>query len=617
MTEKPNIVIRFLKSIWNVVDGTRRLVLNLIFWPIFIYVLILLFRDDGLKVEDRTTLVLAPEGFIVEQYSANPRQRVINSLMDNDTPETQLRDILKALETARDDDRITQVLIRPDYLYGAGLSKLQEIRSAMQSLRESGKRIIAYSEGMSQHQYYLASLADEIWMHPEGLVILEGYGVYRNFYKEGLDKLAVDVHLFRVGEYKSAAEPYVRNDMSPESKEANLFWISSLWQDYLQQVADNRGMPASELEQTINGFAERMRAAGGNAADMALSSRLVDRIGTRDELKDYLAGEGSLDKDDHLRSIGMHGYLTASAPLIERPDQKKVAVIVAQGTIVSGNQSQGTIGGESTSRLIRRAREDDNVSAIVLRVDSGGGAVLPSEKIRHEIELTREEGKPVVVSMSSVAASGGYWVSLSANEVWANPTTITGSIGIFGLFTTFPKTLEKVGIRTDGVGTTPLAGALRPDRPLADEVGEIIQAIIDNGYENFISKVAESRQMTVEAVDEIARGRVWSGSQAHERGLIDHLGGLDKAIASAASLADLGEDYRVSYVEQPVSALDRFLLDMTASVDASIDFSTEPGMMQRLFGNSSLTAMRSDLELLLNEPSDRLGIYAYCFCTIE
>lgn len=612
---QPNVLIRFLRALWHTVDTTRKLVLNLLFlFVLLLVVAAMVQQQSGPMVFEDTALVLNPHGKVVEQYSTDATERAINQMLDQEAPEIRMRDLLRAIESAKDDKRISRIVINPDRIWGIGLSKLQELRVALESFKESGKPVIAYSHGMGQHQYYLASLADEIWLHPEGLVFLEGYSVYRNYYKEGLDKLEVDVHLFRVGEFKSAAEPYVRNDMSEASRESNQYWMGSLWSDFLNDVATQREMSADELAANISQFSERLREADGDGAQAALTHGLVDRLATRDELRDHLVELGTFDSEiDSYRQIGLDAYVHAIDSKLVTPTRDKVAVIVAQGVIIGGDQPSGTVGGESTSRLIRRAAQDDQVKAIVLRVDSPGGGVLASEMIRRELEVAGTTGLPIVVSMSSVAASGGYWISMAADEIWANPGTITGSIGIFGMLTTFPRTLAKIGIHTDGVGTTNLAGAFRPDRNLSENVGEIVQQIIDQGYEKFIAKVASARGMTSAEVDRVARGRVWSGSQAHDRGLVDQLGGLNEAIESAAKLASLGADYRVSYVEKEPSDFETFLLSLTARV---------PGILSHVQRHNWLDVLArqpitTDIQLLLNQGKNRLGSYAYCFCSIE
>ncbi len=609
-----NIITRFIGGIWKLIDFTRRLA-HIVFLLIFFSIISAGFLAMGegplVSIQDQSTLVLAPQGVVVEEFSNDATDRAIARLMDDQVPETRMRDLLKSIQMAGDDGRIERMLIRTDYLWGIGPSQLQELKSAIAQFKESGKPVLAYGYGMSQQQYYLAALADEVWLHPEGVILLEGFGVYRNYFKDGLDKLAVDVHLFRVGEYKSAAEPYIRNDMSDYSKESNSYWLESLWQQYLADVSEQRGMTAEALASHVEGYADDLRRAGGRASEAALAAGLVDKIATEDELRDYLLEDGVFDTDiDSFRQIDAETYLIAQSSFT-LPRANQIAVVVAQGAIVGGDQGPGTVGGESTARLVRKARMDDNTRAVVLRVDSPGGGVLPSEQIRRELELTRASGIPVVVSMSSVAASGGYWISMSANEIWANPATITGSIGIFGLLTSFPKTLEKVGVYTDGVGTTNMAGAFRADRPLQPHVSDIIQQIIEDGYERFIGKVAKARGMTPEAVDLIARGRVWSGQQALDRGLVDKLGGLNEAIASAAELAGISS-YDTRYVEQEASALEQFLLDLTAKLPS---FSVaRDGTLASLLN----TPLPTDITLLLRQSQSRqpVGMYAYCFCTL-
>lgn len=611
-TPQPGAFSRLLRGLWLTVDGTRKVVLNLIFF-FLLFVVIAANMDDGaMIIRSDTALILNPHGMVVEQYSTDATERAINRALDEEIPETRMRDLLQVIEKAASDDNISRLVISPDGMWGIGLSKLQELRAAIETFKASGKSVIAYSHGLGQHNYYLASLADEIWLHPEGLVFLDGYGVYRNFYKEGLDMLEVDVHLFRVGEYKSAAEPFVRNDMSEASKEANRYWLQGLWQDFLEDVSAQRDMTVDELAASVSEFSSRLDETGGDPAQVALQFGLVDKLATVDEFREHLIELGTPDDDnDSFRQISLENYLSVLNRQIAKTSTNKVAVVVAQGVITGGDQPSGTIGSESTTRLIRQARLDE-VSALVLRVDSPGGGVMPSELIRREIEVTRTAGIPVVVSMSTVAASGGYWISMSADEIWANPATITGSIGIFGMLTNIPRTLAKIGIHTDGVGTTELAGAFRPDRELSPKAGEIIQKIIDDGYQKFIHRVAESRGMTPEEIDRIARGRVWSGTQAYDRGLIDNLGGLNDAIAAAADLAGVGEDYRVTYVEPEPTAFERFLLGFSEQARGLLS----PMGRDSWLNTITRGPLDTDLQLLLDQRKDRLGVYAYCFCSM-
>jgi protease-4 len=445
---------------------------------------------------------------------------------------------------------------------GARLTKLEDVRDAIVDFKTGGKQVIATADTYTQDGYYLAAFADEILVHEMGMVVLEGFGRYRMYLKDGIDKLGLDVHVFRVGEYKSAVEPYLRNDMSPEAREADSEWLGDLWRIYLDEVAAARGLSAASIDEYAQNLPRFVAAAGGDTARAALDAGLVDaalsRIGVRDRLIE-LVGE---DEDSHsFNQVAFDDYLeTLDDDRFGRKAKgDRVGVVVARGTILDGSQPPGTIGGDSTAALIRQARTDDHVKAIVLRVDSGGGSAFASEVIRRECEAARADGKPVIASMGSVAASGGYWISTASDQIWAYPSTITGSIGIFGVIPTYQRPLaELLGVRVDGVGTAPLVG-VRPDRELSPEVGELVQGVIDHGYLEFLERVAASRGMTVEEVDPIARGRVWSGQDAFDRGLVDHLGNLDDAIAAAAELAGLGEGYQVSYIEKKLSLRDRIL----------------------------------------------------------
>lgn len=608
MSGKPNFLVRLARGTWRTVDLSRRLLVNLLFLLVIFVVIALLMEDKPVALAERTVLVVSPVGNIVEQYTRSPMDQFTDRLFDREVPETRLRDIIDAIAKAKRDPKIDRLLIWPDGVLSVGVSQLQEIARAVDDFKESGKPVHAYSESMLQQHYYLASLADELWLHPEGLVLLEGYDVYRNYFAEALDKLAVNVHLFRVGEYKSAAEPFVRNDMSPESKEANRYWLDGLWDQFLVQVAPRRGMTPEQLEEVVTNYAEHLAAAGGSPAQMAVATGLVDRVADREELSRYLGSEAAWEEDlATFRQLDFDTYNRRPVPTPKLGDQ--VAVIVAQGPILAGDQPRGAVGGESLSRLIREARADDRVKAIVLRVDSPGGAVIASEKIRGQLAAARAEGTPVVVSMGAVAASGGYWISMAADELIANPGTITGSIGIFGLLTTFPDTLAKIGVYTDGVGTTPLSGALRLDRELQPEVAEIIQMMIEDGYQSFLNKVAEARGMSVEAVDAVARGRVWSGEQALERGLVDSLGGLQDAVYRAAELAEM-EDYDLVYWEEPTSPFEQFLLGL------DVQLPELGGTRSRLAGLVNRLPTH-DLGMVFEGGQGRLNRYAYCFCDMR
>ncbi|MGE4359281.1 MAG: signal peptide peptidase SppA [Lysobacteraceae bacterium] len=439
----PGPLLRFARAGWNAVNFTRRLVFNAIFLFIGLIVLVALFSGRP-KLPERSALVIAPQGQVVEQFSADPFERALSKAINQPLPETQLRDLVRALEAAATDSRIERVVIRPDQMTGIGFAALEELARAVTEFRKSGKQLVAYADGMDQKQYYLAALADEVYLHPDGMVLLEGLSRYRAYYREALeDKLGVDVHLFRVGEYKSAAEPYILDAASPESREADLYWMNDLWRHFLADVARLRSLDADALQAGIDDFAARVESVAGDMGKLALEQKLVDGLVTQDQFRDLMVERGVEDTETHsFRQVSMDAYLGFVDR--ERPAfdaRPKVAIVVAQGEIAAGDLPPGTVGGVSTSRLLRDAREDADVKAVVLRVDSPGGGVFPSEQIRREVELIRAAGKPVVVSMGNVAASGGYWISMNADAIYAQPSTITGSIGIFGLFMTIPDTL--------------------------------------------------------------------------------------------------------------------------------------------------------------------------------
>lgn len=612
--QQRGVVMRLLTAIWNLFNFTRRLVFGVI--ALFLLIgFIATLRPGAPTLLGKTALVLDPKGSIVEQYSNDAAQRVLSNLDGDKSKQTQLRDIIKAIDTAAKDPRIARIVLEPDGVESAGLSTLREIGAALDRFKDSGKPVIAVSNGMTQGQYYLAAHASTILLHPGSLegVLLTGFGAYRSYYKDALDRLGVDVHVFKVGTFKSYPEPYVRNDASPEAKEADLYWMNDLWGDYLKDIAAARHLDASRISAQIANYADAVKSAGGDMAKLALADKLVDKLATPDEVRQMLIADGARDRHTY-RQIDFADYAAVverEHPLDTRP---QVAVVVAEGEILPGDQPQGTVGGLSTAKLIRAARDDDHVKAVVLRVNSPGGDAFSSELIRREVELTKAAHKPVIVSMGNVAASGGYWISMDGSEIFAEPTTITGSIGIFGIMMNIPNTLAKIGVHTDGVGTTPLADPIDPRRALDPNVGVALQAVIENGYRNFIAKVAAARHKTPEQIDAIAQGRVWSGTQARERGLVDKIGGLKDAIAAAAQAAGLGSNYRVTYVEKPLTFWERLAMNM--SNDALVRFA-HAVLPQMPLGLLDPPQIREQLRLLESARDGKLGVYAYCFCGIR
>ncbi|MFK3647988.1 signal peptide peptidase SppA [Lysobacter enzymogenes] len=615
---------RFFVGVWDTMNFTRRLIFNLVFFGfILILFIAMLFGGNTKPFQDRTTLVIAPEGALVEQYSSDPASRALNRALGDKNPEVQLRDIVRALDAAKDDARIERVVLRLDKLQSGGMAGLREVAAAVARVRAK-KEVIAFAENMDQKQYLIAAQAKEVYLDPMGAMMLEGLGRYRLYYRQLLqEKLGVDVHLFRVGEFKSAAEPYILDAASEESKTADLFWMNDLWQRYLGDVAKARKLDPNALNAGIDQMPAQLDAVKGDLGKYALGLKLVDGLKTREEVDQLLTKRGVADEDAEggFRQIAMDAYLFNLDRLTNPADSRpQVAIVVAEGEISGGEQPPGTVGGVSTAALLREARDDDNVKALVLRVNSPGGEVFASEQIRREIVGLKAAGKPVVVSMGNLAASGGYWISMNADRIYADPSTITGSIGIFGLIPTVPRALEKIGVRSDGVGTTRFAGSYDITRPLTPEVGQIIQTIINKGYADFTGRVAEARKKPVADVDAVARGRVWSGAQAKERGLVDELGGLQAAIDDVAQRAKLGkaDAFRVRYVEKATTPFERFFASFAGSGAGAMVLGHSD--LARSLLLKAVPQAAADLRFVENATAPTNGApvkaLAYCFCTL-
>jgi len=615
MTSERSVFARFFLGIWHFINGARKLVLNLVFL-IVLYFVVLAFMDTGetLLIQSDTSLVLRPYGNIVEQYSGTPLDIALKQVTEQDRTETRLRDLVEAIRRARDDQRIVNLVINPGNMWRIGMASLLELESAIDDFKTSGKPVIALADNLTQQQYYLAALADEIWLHPQGMVWIDGFSVYRQFYREGLEKLEVEVNLFRVGEFKSAMEPYIRDDMSPAAGEANLYWISGLWQQYLEGVSEHRGIPLENLSGAINDFANRLEAVDGDFARFAEELGLVDKLIGRPEAQLAMSAMGAAGAgSEGFRQVSFENYLAITDLQHRSTSSNKVAVVVAEGDIIRGNQPYGMVGSESLTATLRSLSENKSVEAVVLRINSPGGEVFASEKIRREIQALKESGKTVVASMGDVAASGGYWIAMAAEEVWASPSTITGSIGVFGMIPTFSKPLAKLGIHTDGVGTTPLAGKLRVDMPLDEDLKKIFQQSTEKTYRDFIQLVATARQMDPHDVDLVARGRVWNGTQAKDRGLIDQTGTLRDAIDAAARIAGLGSDYDVHYDEREPSAFEAFLIEITGSAMSRLGWSGSSSLHLR---NTLLEELSADLKLLARSAGG-FSVAAHCLCGVE
>ena len=611
---QPGVIRRFFRGVWDALNFTRRLVLNLVFLVILLAFIGAFFAQRP-AISPRTALVLDPSGAIVEQFSTDPTQRALASIAGSEAPEVQLRDLLRVIDGAAKDSRIERIVLIPDEIASVGLATARELGAALDRFKASGKEVIALSGGMGQNEYLIAAHANRILLDPDGAVLLEGFANYRSYYKDALDKLGVEVHLIKVGTFKSAAEPYVLNQASDAAKEADAYWMNGIWNEYLAEVAALRKLDVAAISDDIAHYDERVAKHAGDLAKLALDQKLVDQLVTRAEAREQLRALGAAEGKESFRQVDFKQYLATLRPEALSHFGSEVAVVVAQGEIVPGERPPGMVGGKSTAQLVRAAREDDEVKAIVLRVDSPGGDAVSSELIRRELAQAREAGKPVVVSMGDVAASGGYWISMASDEIWAEPNTITGSIGIFGLIMTVPDTLAKLGIHTDGVGTTPLAGTLDIRRPLSPQLESIITSVIRRGYSEFIGRVAQARGKTPEEIDAIAQGRVWTGAQAKERGLVDKLGGLGDAIAAAASRAKLGDNYSVRYVERGLSTWERVALSFSDS-EAMVRVARWTGfrLPAGMFSSSELQQVAATLESLRGK---RYGAFAHCFCEVH
>lgn len=613
-----NIFIRFISGIWHGVDGVRK-ILHLLLLVLVFLIFFGALSDAPPILPKKAALIIQPAGPLVEQLDGNPYDRAISELLGGASPQTLVQDVIDALAFAKDDDRITAVHLELSALRGGGLSKLSRIGAAIEDFKESGKPVVASADYFSQTSYYLAAFADELYMHPEGMVFIQGYGAYRSYYKEVIDKLRVDWNVFRVGTHKSYAEPYTRMDMSPEERESMTLLLDQLWSMYQADVEKARGMEAGTLDDFVQNLAERAAAVGGDIAiaarDAGLVDQLLDRVELRTLLKEY-AGEDAEDSTN-FASVYAGDYL-AQLRLLDGKDirDENIAVVVAAGDILNGTQPAGAVGGESTAVLLRTALSDESVKGVVLRVDSPGGSVFASEVIAQEIRALQAAGKPVVASMGSIAASGGYWISAVSDKIVASPATITGSIGVVGMFPTYQRTLQAVGVATDGVGTTPWAGQLRPDREMSDAMKQIFQLMINDTYDDFITGVAEVRSMEKEAVDQVAQGQVWTGQDALENGLIDQLGSYEDAVELAAELAGLGDgEYGKKLIDVRLSTTEQMLLDLLSlSKSAGIDiekFVARPGALE-LFANKLQELLAGAMQF--NDPK---GLYSHCFCAIE
>ena len=606
-------VAGFFALVWRILEGVRK-VLHLVLLLVIFGFLLAAMHSSAPVVPHSAALVLAPEGELVEQLSSDAVRRAFGQASGGPALETLLKDVVDSIQAAKADSRIKLIVLDLGNLAPSGLSKLQEIGAALREFRAAGKRVVAAADSMDQTQYYLAAQAGEVYLDPLGLVYVDGFSYYRMFLKDAIDKLGVDVNVFRAGTFKSYTDQFSRSDMAPSEREESSVWLDALWNAYQQDVTRARSLPANALNEYVAEEPAALAAVGGDAAKLALQRGLVTALKSRRQLADELKGLVGEDTDSHsFSSIAMSPYLTAvrAKHLLKSKSDSRVGVVVAAGEILDGHQPPGSIGGESTSDVLRQARYDRGVKAVVLRIDSPGGSMFASEQILREVQALRKAGKPVVVSMSTYAASGGYYIAAAANQIFASATTLTGSIGVFSVIPTFQRTLEKFGVKVDGIGTTPLAGDMRLDRALTPATRQILQSSVDHAYGEFLMRVGEGRRKPVDEVDKIAQGRVWAGVDAQRIGLVDHLGGLKDAVDAAAKLAELGGDFDVDYLEPELTLREELLMQLRSQ---AVRIGRLAGIL------APPEALDVALDPLLEEArsiarlNDPRGLYAYCWC---
>ena len=612
--KKQGMLRRLFGFIGTVVNGIRTLI-GVVFIGFLLLMLTGLFADDIQPMPDSGALYLAPSGVLVDQKTTiDPLGEILSETSQQDS-ETLVRDIVEAVNAAASDRRITHLVLDTDYMTGASLSKLEEISVALLQFKKSGKPIIAVADNLSQSQYYLAAHADEILLNPLGSVMITGFGSNRSFFKDALDKLKINIHIFRVGKFKSAVEPYIGNSMSPESRQETTTLLTELWQFYGSQVEQLRGLPAGTIHSYADNLHSNLKATFGNASALAKEQDLIDQIATRSETHSYL-NEMIASTDGYFNHIGLKGYLNhvrLGKFTSAEAQRQKIALIVAAGNIVDGEQPEGTVGGDTLAGIFADVRDNDDIKAVVLRIDSPGGSAFASEVIRDAMAATREQGIPIVVSMGSYAASGGYWIATEADRVLAMPTTITGSIGVYGVIPTMEDSLAALGVYSDAVNTTANASLLQLNRPMTEQAKIIFQSGVDNVYSRFITLVANARNSTPKAVHEIAQGQVWTGQKALQLGLIDQLGDLNDAIVEAAELADLSE-YSVTYQRKPLTFYEQFLAEINGNIRASLA-GLGVNIEQASWLPDSLRQQAVSLLkpfALLDQLTDPRGVYLYC-----
>ncbi len=603
-------MFKYLGKFWKIITYLRNGIANFLFVIVVGLLLIALFSGGNKPLPHSAPLYVTISGQLVDQLTYQPS---IFDLMQEsqEDPETLVRDVTYAINHGANDNRITALILDLNSMRGGSFSKLEELGQAITHFKKTGKPVIAYADQYSQKQYFLASYADTIYLHNYGNVSLTGFAYYGSYFKEAADKLSIKFHLFKVGNYKDAAEPFIRNNMSDASREHNSSWINELWGRYTSTIEAHRNLPDGTIQTFIDSLNDTLKNTQPDFSTLALETGLVDEVLSRIALDKLLLEKfGENEDTGFVNAIGLKRYLTEIKPTLPQA-QNNIGLIVASGKIVDGSAPEGQIGGDTLSALIHQASNDDSLKALIIRVDSGGGSVFASEIIREEITNAREEGLPIYISMGSVAASGGYWIATAADEIWALPTTITGSIGVWALVPNFSAAMTKLGVHSDGFGTTPISDMYQVDRPLSDNAQQVFQSRVDSIYRRFIDLVAIARNQTPGEIHQVAQGRVWTGQKAHELGLVDHLGTFDDLVAAISKKHAL-KPSNIKLIERPLSPSEQFMRALVE--EAKI---LGGGIQSDILGQelSTLIALAKKTQALPNvfdSQDGQLSIYAHC-----
>lgn len=613
MKDLVSSIFNIFRWIGRFLTGVRTFTFNTAFVAILIFILVSLSsystKHDVQKATSGALLLSLTGNIVEEKKQSDHISTLLNDTLGLSTlpNETLFQDILDAIQAAAADDNVNFILLDLNNLGSVGLNQLQTIGAALTTFKESGKKVIAAEDFYKQKAYYLASFASEIYLNPMGAVDLHGIGSYRLFFKDGIDKLKINYNIFRVGTFKSALEPVMRNSMSPAARSQNMTWLTALWEVISRDITRERRLDDDTIHTYTSNITSELITVGGDTAQLALKSGLVDGLKTRDQLRRFLGKHSGTNSDGGFKHISLSDYLnTIPRSYTSPPDANgTIGIIIAEGAILNGSKPVGMIGGDTMSKRIRQARDNSNINALVIRIVSGGGSVFASELIRQEILEFRKTGKPLVISMGAMAASGGYWIAADADKILASPVSLTGSIGIFAAIPTFEDSLREIGVYSDGVGTTDLAAGLDITRPLSPMLKEAIAINLRHGYNQFLDVVASGRSMSRKQVMKLAEGRVFDGKRAFELGLVDKLGDLNEAIASAADLAGLDE-YNASYINRPLTPQEEFMQLLTGAFSHVLSSSLLPSAIRTAVAQISKPVTEL---ILLDDPK---GLYVQC-----